>query len=92
MPRSLRQHNLYHVRLNTYTLVAIRQEAGGRRQEAGGRREERRLQARRELYQFRLHWDNIRDVGAQSLRPPVSMFYNQKARFLIILMQPELIL
>ncbi|NET54892.1 MAG: hypothetical protein F6K47_01395 [Symploca sp. SIO2E6] len=37
------------------------------------------------------HWDNIRNVGAQSLRPPAFMFSNQKARFLIIPMQPELI-
>jgi len=41
--------------------------------------------------QFRLHWYHIYDVGAQCLRPPVSMFSNQKAKLLIIPIQTELI-
>ena len=35
-------------------------------------------------YQFRLHWDNIDDVGAHR-RAPTSIYVSkQKARFLII--------
>ncbi|NET54975.1 MAG: hypothetical protein F6K47_01840 [Symploca sp. SIO2E6] len=46
---------------------------------------------------LRLYWYNIHDVGAQCLRPqclrpPASMFSNQKAKLLIIPIQPELIL
>ena len=50
------------------------------------------MKRKRRLYQFWLHWHNIHHVGAQSLRPRLSMFLNQKARFLIIPVQTKLIL